>query len=184
MWGWSIHSWGAGGIPFSWCIPSRLSSLWESRSVMRAQPPGGWDGSRGFPCPLALQAEAVQPSAKLAIVCHSHGHKLFYALRSLGFMSCPFPFVVMCNAAVSVTGLFSTESPVSQPLLCGAVHTNTTGLQCCSSHTRLQLALLQIIPGGSCQLHGGRVKAVWVCILILHFLFFRSFEFCCTVWKV
>lgn len=91
---------------------------------------------------------------------------------------------VMCNAAVSGTGLFSTESPVSPPLLCRAVHTDTIGLQCCSSHTRLQLALLQIIPGGSCQLRGGRVKAVWVCILILHFLFFRSFEFCCTVWKV
>lgn len=32
------------------------------------QPPGDWDGLRGFPCAQALQTEAVQPPAKLAIV--------------------------------------------------------------------------------------------------------------------
>jgi len=54
-------------------------------------------------------------------------------------------------------GFFSTETPMSQPQLCQAAHTDPVGLRCFSSHARLQLARLQIIPGGSCQLCGGRV---------------------------
>lgn len=79
---------------------------------------------------------------------------------------------------------FSTDIPVSALVFhCQAAHTDHISLWCCCSHARLQLAHLRIIPGVSCQLCGGRVEAVWVCILILHFLFFRSLEFCCAVWE-
>lgn len=93
---------------------------------------------------------------------------------------------ITCDVAACGAAFLALKSQaVSQPWsrFCQAVHTDPISLWCCCCHVRLQLAHLQTIPGVSCQLHGGRAKAVWVCILILHFLFFRSFEFCYAVWE-
>lgn len=143
-------------------------------------------------CPLCLWvALALTACICLVLGCSSSGMTpalLFFEVPCLYSpldhvmhlsVSCFTYDVAACGAA-----FLALKSPYRSPGLirCQAVHSNPSSLWCCS-HMRLQLACLQTIPGVPCQLHGGRVKAVWVCILILHFLFFRSFEFCYVVWE-
>lgn len=146
--------------------------------------------------PLCLWVALAQAACIcLVLGCSSSGRT-----QTLAFFEVPWLYItafplgcvmhlsvscITCDVAACGTGFLALKSPYHSPGLvhCQAAHTDPISLWCCCSHARLQLAHLRIIPGVSCQLCGGRVKAVWVCILILHFLFFRSLEFCYAVWE-